>query len=132
MLVIISKPNKTSYNILKIFRPIILLNTMGKLTEKVISHRLQFHLLANEFLDPNQLEGIRQCSTIDVGMYLMHLIHMGWAKDYHTSVIAFDIAQFFLSLNHDFLSLYLAKAGLNTNILNFFRSYHSNRSTTYT
>ena len=47
------------------------------------------------------------------------------------SVIVFDIAQFFPSLNYSFLSLYLEKAGLNANILKFFHSYHSNRSTTY-
>jgi len=47
------------------------------------------------------------------------------------SVISFDIAQFFSSLNHSFLSIYLKKAGLNANILKFFQSYHSNRSTTY-
>jgi len=40
MLVIIPKPNKASYNVPKAFRPIILLNTMGKLIEKVISHQL--------------------------------------------------------------------------------------------
>jgi len=53
MSIIIPKPNKTSYNTTKAFRPIILLNTLGKLIEKVISHRLQFHLSANGFLDPN-------------------------------------------------------------------------------
>jgi len=130
--VIILKPNKTSYNTPKLFRPIVLLNTMGKLIEKVISNRLQFHLLANGFLDPNQLGGIRQRLTIDAGMYFTHLIHAGWMKECHTSVIAFDIAQFFPSLNHDFLSLCLAKAGLNANVLKFFINYHSNRSTTYT
>jgi len=105
---------------------------MGKLIEKVISHRLQFHLSANGFLNPNQPGGIRQRSTINAGMYLTHLIRTGWTRECHTSVIAFNIAQFFPSLNHNFLALCLAKAGLNANILNFFRSYHSNRSTTYT
>ena len=90
--IIIPKPNKMSYNTTKAFRPIILLNTMDKLIEKVISHRLQFHLSANGFLDPNQMGGIRQRSTIDAGIYLTHLIRTGWAKECHTSVIAFDIA----------------------------------------
>jgi len=129
--VIIPKPNKASYNIPKAFRPIVLLNTMDKLIEKVISHRLQFHLSANKFLDPNQLGGIRQWSTIDAEMYLMHLICTSWAKECHISIIAFDIVQFFPLLNHDFLHLCLAKAGLNANVLRFFRNYHSNRSTTY-
>jgi len=64
-------------------------------------------------------------------MYLTHIIHTGWAKECHMSVVAFDIAQFFLSLNHSFFSIYLEKAGLNANILKFFQSYHSNRSTAY-
>jgi len=50
----------------------------------------------------------------------------------NTSVIVFDIAQFFLSFNYEFLFTYLKKAGLNTNIVGFFNSYHSNQSTTYT
>jgi len=72
--IIIPKPNKASYNTTKAFRLIVLLNTLGKLIEKVISHRLQFHLSDNGFLDPNQLGSIRQRSTIDVGMYLTHFI----------------------------------------------------------
>ena len=38
--VVIPKPNKKSYNSAKAFRPIILLNTVGKLIEKVIRERL--------------------------------------------------------------------------------------------
>jgi len=48
--VIIPKPNKKSYDTLKSFRPIILLNTMGKLIEKVIGERLQFITAANNFI----------------------------------------------------------------------------------
>jgi len=89
-------------------------------------------MTANGFLDPNQLGGIRQRSTTDAGVYLTHIIRAEWLRQYHTSVIAFDIAQFFLSLNHEFFSICLKKAGLNTNVVGFFNSYHSNRSTTYT
>ena len=78
----------------------MLLNTMDKLIEKAISNRLQFHLLANDFLDSHQFGGIRQRSTTDAGMYLTHLIRAGWLRQCHTSVLAFDIAQFFFSLNH--------------------------------
>jgi len=118
--VVIPKPNKTSHN------------TTGKLIEKVVSNRLQFHMTANGFLDPNQLGSIRQRSTTDARVYLTHIIRAGWLRQCHTSVIAFDITQFFPSLNHEFLSICLKKAGLNTNVVGFFNSYHSNRSTTYT
>ena len=130
--VVIPKPNKTLHNTLSSFQSIILLNTTGKLVKKIISNRLQFHMSAIGFLDPNQLGGIRQRSTTDAGIYLTYLIHTGWLKQCHTSVIAFDITQFFPSLNHKFLSTCLKKAGLNTNIIGFFNSYYSNCSTTYT
>jgi len=41
--IVIPKPNKAMYNIPKSSRPIVLLNTLGKLIEKVIDNRLQFH-----------------------------------------------------------------------------------------
>ena len=129
--VIIPKPNKESYSTPKSFHPIVLLNTTGKLIEKAISNRLQFYMVTNKFLDPNQLGGIRQQSTTNTGIYLTHLIRARWLKQCHMSVIAFDIAQFFPSLNHHFLSICLEKAGLNTNVRNFFSSYHSGRSTSY-
>jgi len=47
------------------------------------------------------------------------------------SVLAFNITQFFPSLNHQFISLCLKKAGLNTNIVRSFNSYYSNCSTSY-
>ena len=75
--VVIPKPNKKSYSTPKFFYPIVLLNTAGKLIEKVISNRLQFHMVNNGFLDLNQLGGIRQQSTTDAGIYLTHLIQAG-------------------------------------------------------
>jgi len=131
MLVIILKPDKASYNTPKAFRPIVLLNTTGKLIEKVISNCLQFYTTANSYLHPNQLRGVQQKSTINTGIYLTHLVRARWVKQCYTSVIAFDITQFFSSLNYVFLSSCLKKAGLNCCIINFFNSYHDNRSTKY-
>ena len=48
--VIISKPNKTSYNLPRLFHPIILPNTTSKLFEKIIRERLQFLLISNNFI----------------------------------------------------------------------------------
>ena len=40
LFIIISKSNKIAYNSLKAFHPIVLLNTLGKLIEKLIGKRL--------------------------------------------------------------------------------------------
>ena len=55
--VIIPKPNKPSYSTPKAFRPIILLNTLGKLIEKMISNRFQHHMIKFDIVDPNQWVG---------------------------------------------------------------------------
>ena len=75
--VIIPKPNKPSYDNPKVFCPIVLLNTLGKLIEKVIAERIQFIVTSNVFLHPSQLGGLKFKSTSDAGIVLMHIIHLG-------------------------------------------------------
>jgi len=90
--IIISKPNKESYDSPKSFQPIILLNTLGKLIEKVISKCLQFSLISNGFIHLCQLGGLKQKSTSDTSVALTHFICSGWTKNNTTSTLAFDIA----------------------------------------
>jgi len=99
-MVVIPKLNKKSYNSPKAFRPIILLNTVGKLIEKVIREYLQFNTASNDFIHPSQLSSLKFKSMIDVGVVLTHIIQTGWVKNLSMSTLAFDIAQFFPSLNH--------------------------------
>ena len=98
--VIIPKPNKSLYNSSKLFRPIVLLNMLDKLIKKVIRERIQFHIAANNFIHQSQLGGLKFKSTTNAGVVLMHIIQSGWTKNKSTSTLAFDISQFFLSLNH--------------------------------
>ena len=98
--VIIPKPNKLSYDSPKSFRPIVLLNTLGKLIEKVIGERIQFHVIANDFIYPSQLGGLKFKSTIDTEIALIYIIGLGWTKNCITSTLAFDILQFFPFLNY--------------------------------
>jgi len=78
--IIIPKPNKSSYNSLKSFRPIILLNTLDKLIEKVIGERLQFQVISNNFIHQSQLGGLKSKSTTDANITLTHFIRTGWGK----------------------------------------------------
>ena len=99
-MIVIPKPNKKSYDSPKSFRPIVLLNTMGKLTEKVIGERLQFHSVSNNFIYLSQLGELKFKSTIDTSVALTYTIQTGWVKNLTTSILTFDIAQFFPLLNH--------------------------------
>ena len=51
--VIIPKLGKPAYDTPKVFRPIVLLHTLGKLIEKMIARRLQFDAVKYGILHPN-------------------------------------------------------------------------------
>ena len=50
--IVIPKPNKSDYSTPKSLRPIVLLNTLGKLIEKLISMRMHFECGACHILHP--------------------------------------------------------------------------------
>jgi len=129
--IVIPKPNKSLYNHPKAFHPIVLLNTLGKLIEKVVAERLQFIVASNNFIHPSQLGGLKFKSTSDASTALTHIVQSGWAKGRSTSTLAFDISQFFPSLNHRILVLTLEKAGLDSKVMTFFANYLIQRSTKY-
>ena len=129
--IIIPKPNKAFYNSLKIFRPIILLNMLGKLIKKVIGKRIQFQSISKNFIHPCQLGRLKQYSTIDAGVILTYFIYMRWVKNLFTSILAFNITQFFLLLNYYLLLLILDKADLDSKISIFFQDYLVDKKTEY-
>ena len=129
--IIIPKSNKTLYNQLKAFRPIVLLNTLGKLIEKVITERLQFTVTSNDFIHPSQRGELKFKSTMDAGIVLTHIVHSEWVKGKSTSSLAFNISQFFLSLNHKLLTLIIEKVGLDPKVTSFFANYLVKRKTSY-
>ena len=89
----------------KTFRPIILLNTLSKLIEKIIGEKLQFQSISRNFIHPYQLDRLKQCSTMNVGVILM--------------------------LNYCSLLLILEKAGFNSKISIFFQDYLVDRKMNY-
>jgi len=131
MTIVIPKPNKASYDSPKFFRLIVLLNTLGKLIEKVIGNKLQFHVISNDFIQQSQLGGLKFKSTTDAGIVLTHFIHMGQIKNTLISFLAFDITQFFLSLNYCFLALILGKVSFDLRVVKFFLNYLVDRKTKY-
>ena len=72
--IITPKPKKTLYDQAKLFCPIILLNTLGKLIEKVITERLQFTVVNNNFIHLSQLGGLKFKSTMDARVVLTHIM----------------------------------------------------------
>ena len=120
------------YDFPKMFCPIVLLNTLEKkLIENDIGERLQYQFIASNFIHSNQLDRLKQHSTTNIGIVLTHFICLGWIKGLQTSILVFNIVQFFLSLNYQLLSLILNKAGFDSRISSFFSNYLIDRKTQY-
>ena len=98
---------------------------------KIISNRLQVHTIISNFIHPSQLKSTKQYLTTDTGIFLNYLIQIEWVKGLHTSILAFNIVQFFAFMNHWPLSIILTKVGFDLNIFQFFSSYLIHRQTQY-
>jgi hypothetical protein len=79
-----------------------------------------------------QFGGVCQNSTKDAGCFLTHVIQAGWHTKLKTSVVAFDLAQFFPSINHDVLLSILDKQGFAPEVVVFLKSYLVDQFTHYT
>ena len=93
--------------------------------------RSQFIVASNDFIHPSQLGGLKFKSTTDAGIVLTHIVRSGWVKGKTTSTLAFNISQFFPSLNHWLLILILEKVGLESKVFSFFANYLVKRKTSY-
>ncbi|KAF8700500.1 hypothetical protein AX14_000767 [Amanita brunnescens Koide BX004] len=89
--VIIPKPNKPDYTIPKAYRPIALLNTLGKLLTKILANRLQHDAAEFGLLHRDQFGGIKGHSTIDAGLVLTDFISEH--REHRVTTYKWDSAQ---------------------------------------
>jgi hypothetical protein len=97
----------------------------------MIAIRLQFEGVGSGVVHPCQTGGVIQQLVQDAAVALSHHVRMGWSNKKVTSVLAFDIAQFFPSLNHNVLISILDRFGFNTKVVQFFSNYLVDRKTKY-
>ena len=131
MSVIIPKPNKPDYTIPKAYRPIALLNTLGKLLTKILANRLQHDAAEHGILHRDQFGGVQGHSTIDAGLVLTDFISEHRERGWHASACAIDVAQFFPSLSHTVMGQILKRLGFSPVIVTLIESYFQDRVTAY-
>ncbi|KAF8697670.1 hypothetical protein AX14_001310 [Amanita brunnescens Koide BX004] len=129
--VIIPKPNKPDYSIPKAYRPIALLNTLGKLLTKILANRLQHDATEHGLLHRDQFGGIQKHCTLDAGLVLTDFISEHRERGWHTSVCAVDVAQFFPSLSHAVMERILERLGFSPILVKLIKSYFKDRVTSY-
>lgn len=129
--VVIPKPNKPDYSRAKAYRPIVLLNCLGKLLEKMIAKRMQFEGQKYGILHPCQFGGTLQHSTTDAGVQLVHNVRQAWKRGLNTSALLLDVSQFFPSIHHGAMIGILRTQGFNSALCGYFADYLVGRTTQF-
>jgi len=89
--VVLRKPGKPSYEEPKAYRPIALLNTIGKLFSSIVADDLSHFCESREVFPRNQFGGRPTRSTSDSMLLLTHSIKEKWRQKKVASVLFLDV-----------------------------------------
>jgi hypothetical protein len=124
---ILKKGNKPDYTAPKAYRVIVLLNCLGKVSEKIIAKRLSYLSEANQLLHMQQMGGRRQRTAIDAAMALTHDIQCAKNVKRITSVLFLDVKGAFDHVSKERLIQVLRQMTLPPPLLSWVRNFLSER-----
>jgi len=128
--IVLRKPRKPIYTDLGAWRPIALINTIGKVIEALIARRLSAIAKEYHLLPDIQMGGRKGRSTETALELLTEQIHTIWTSKKHVAtLLSIDISGAFDTVNHIRLLDILRKKGLPTWIILWVQAFLKNRST---
>ncbi|EKV16381.1 hypothetical protein PDIG_09110 [Penicillium digitatum PHI26] len=98
-IIVLRKPGKPDYSAPGAYRPISLLNTLGKLLEAVMARRLSFLAEKHGLLPNSQFGGRPGRTTEQALLVLSSAIDKAWYKHKVVTLIAFDLKGAFNGVN---------------------------------
>ncbi|KAI9037099.1 putative RNA-directed DNA polymerase from transposon X-element, partial [Aspergillus affinis] len=126
--VVLRKAAPRDYRIAKSYRPIALLNTLGKILEAVATVRIAWALEERNLLPRSHLGGRRGISVDHLIQLLLDQIFENWGKGRKVSMLLLDVAGAFDNVSHIRLLHNLRMIGLDF-FAGWLKSFLSNRST---
>src|SRR5437899_599269 len=88
---IIQKPQKPDYRLIKAYRSIALLNTIGKALEAVMASRLAHLAASHHFLPPHYLGGLAGIGTEHAPHLITKDVYSAWRKGKTVSMLLLDV-----------------------------------------
>lgn len=98
-IVTLRKPGKPDYTIPGAYRPISLLNTLGKLLEAVMAKRLSYYAETYNLLPDTQFGGRPGRTTEQALLVLANEIDRAWLRNKVVTLVAFDLKEAFNGVN---------------------------------
>ena len=128
--VVLRKPGKDDYTRPKSYRPIALLNTLGKALEAIVANRLAY--LADVYgLLPSRHTGGRKLASTDHAIhFLLQKIHQAWSENKVASLLLLDVSGAYDNVSRERLLHNLRKRRVSPTIVGWVSSFLSDRSTT--
>jgi hypothetical protein len=127
--VVLRKPGKDDYAQPKAYRPIALLNTLGKALEAVMANRLAY-LADTHVLLPSRHTGGRKLASTEHAMhFLLQRIHQAWAEGKVASLLLLDVSGAYDNVSKERLLHNLRKRRVSHEIVDWVASFLTSRST---
>jgi ribonuclease HI/exonuclease III len=127
--VVIPKPGKPSYKETKAYRPIALMNTIGKIFDSILARRLQYYAEQYHLLPRNHTGGRKATSSEHALHMLIEKVHAAWAEGEVASLLLLDVTGAFDNVSHERLTHNLRKRHIHPDITGWIGSYLRNRTT---
>lgn len=130
--VALRKPGKGDYSQPKAYRPIALLNTMGKLMESVLAVRLSYWMESSQLIPRDHIGG-RKLAGVEGAIHLLtERISASFGSKHHpvASLLMLDVSGAFDNVSHQRLLHNLRKRRVPGEVVRWIEGFLSQRSTT--
>lgn len=112
------------------FRPISLLACPSKVMERIVFNTMYEYFIANDLLIKENSGFKKNDSTINQLVHIVHNIYKGLDDKKDVCMVFLDISKAFDRVYHEGLIFKLKQLGIEGNLLNWIRSYLTNRTQT--
>ncbi|KAK4071132.1 hypothetical protein Purlil1_13494 [Purpureocillium lilacinum] len=129
--VVIRKPGKDNYTVPKAYRPIALLNTLGKVMDAIIATRLSYIAETYQLLPATHMGGRKLRSTEHALHYIIDSIYDAWNKGggMVASLLLLDVSGAFDNISHRRLLHNLRKRRVDEKMVRWIASFLGERQT---
>ena len=121
--ILLRKPNKPNYTLVKAYRVISLLNCLGKVVEKIAAEAISHHCEATKSLHLGQMGSRKQRCAIDAVACLIQSTHDSWKRQQLMCALFMDVKGAFDHVNPGRLVSRMGELGLDGDLIRWTQSF---------
>jgi exonuclease III len=126
--VTLRKAGPRDYRLPKSYRPVALLNTLGKILEAIIATRIAWLVEEHQLLPNTHLGGRKGISVDHAIQLILDRVHRAWGEGKVASMLLLDVAGAYDNVSHERLLFNMQQMGLGS-LIPWVKSFLTGRST---